>query len=339
MFEHPPHQDSGEQHASRTYLERAPYHRPSLLVRVVTGSSGVVLGGVLAFSVGAYVGSHKPSWFVNAVDTLEDVESSVGVGVRALESQEDSVPAVDEPPAPVLAEPSAACLDKMAAAGSVALGLPEAGNAHGVFVASPAPAIPWEDARNGSISFAYVTATDGKATTEKHFQESWSGLSECGILRGAVHRYRSAKSIEDQARNFIAALSGDMGELPPAIALDGKHRSTRECETYVEGLVTLGQTIEDQLSIPPVILTSAAFWNDTLKCTSDALTEQRARIISSYPLWLREDDGSGEVPGHWHRADFEEEGQKLSLGKSKVDLESYNGDVAQLMRWATGLRN
>jgi hypothetical protein len=271
---------------------------------------------------------------------VEELADAEGVIDADVESEESSTAATtDDAPPAELPTPTDACLASATLPASSDLGLPDGPNTAGVFVAKPTASANWADARSGSVRFAYLTATDGKSTTEKHFQSNWSLLNECGILRGAVHHYRSSKGIEDQARAFITALSGDMGELPPAISLDGKHRSIRDCESYVEGLVTLSQTIEDQLSIPPVILTSAAFWNDTLKCTTDTLTDQRARTVSAYPLWIRDDDGSGGIPGHWHRADFVELDQTISLGSSKLNVETYNGSDHQLLSWATGLRN
>jgi GH25 family lysozyme M1 (1,4-beta-N-acetylmuramidase) len=283
------------------------------------------------------VGAKKPSWFIEAIDEVSSVESHVHEDIGKIDP---AAPAA-VPPAgasPVLAPPSRTCAASSSDGDGFDAGAGDTADAVGVFVSKPVAAMAWADVRKASVAFAYVTATDGRSSSEKHFSENWELMSECGLLRGAVHRYRSARGIEDQARNFVSVLSGDMGELPPAIALDGRHRSRRDCESYIEGLVSLTQTIEAQLNIPPVIFTSASFWNDTLKCTSDAFTDQRARALSAYPLWLRADEDSAPLPGHWHRADFMDQGRTASLGKSSLTVETYNGSDHQLVGWVTGLR-
>lgn len=341
MFEHSPNDQQSTESAAYTYAERAPYHRPGLLVRMVTGSGGIVLAVVLALGAGIWLGVKRPHWFVEAMQEVTTVEAQVDqdIGNDANATPDDNADAEPNGQASaVLAPPSRNCMASSIDGTKFDIGSRGGANAMGIYVPKPAKSTDWAAARKGSVSFAYVAASDGRSSTEAHFPENWTLMSECGILRGAVHRYRSARGIEDQARNFVTVLSGDMGELPPAISLDGRHRSRRDCESYIEGLVTLSQTIEEQLNMPPVILTSSEFWNDTLKCTADSLTAQRAQALSAYPLWVRDNAGNGPPPGHWHRADFTDEGKTVSLGKSEVTVETYNGSAHQLVSWVTGLR-
>jgi lysozyme len=339
MFEHHPNNTENAEPAPHAYTERAPYHQHGLLIRILTGGSGLLLAVVVSLTIGTYVGSQKPHWFVTVIEEVASEEERVDTEINAdANSPQATATSANTAAAPVLPPPTRTCAASSVDGTGFTLGGPVGSDAIGVFVSKPEAAMAWADVRKASVSFAYVSATDGRSSKEAHFPENWSLIRECGMLRGAVHRYRSAKGIEDQGRNFVSVLSGDMGELPPAIALDGQHRSRRDCESYIEGLVELSQIIEDQLSIPPVILTSASFWNDTLKCTTDSFTDQRARSLSAYPLWLREDDGTAPPPGHWHRADFTDTNQTASLGKSKLHIETYNGSENQLVSWVTGLR-
>jgi lysozyme len=96
----------------------------------------------------------------------------------------------------------------------------KAGERYGVDVSNHQGHIDWRGVAADHISFAYIKATEGGDYVDPSFAANWSNAGAAGISRGAYHFFTLCTPGATQARNFLATVGADAGELPPAIDLE-----------------------------------------------------------------------------------------------------------------------
>ena len=75
--------------------------------------------------------------------------------------------------------------------------------------------IDWPAVRAAGIDFAFIKASEGGDHRDREFARNWESAERAGIARGAYHFFTFCAPGLSQAENFIAALAGSAGELPP----------------------------------------------------------------------------------------------------------------------------
>jgi lysozyme len=79
-------------------------------------------------------------------------------------------------------------------------------------------AVNFETMVAAGSKFCYAKAS--QQSVDPRFKEYWAAMKTAKILRGAYHYLDWRISVDYQIRMFVAALGGDLGELPPVLDLE-----------------------------------------------------------------------------------------------------------------------
>lgn len=179
--------------------------------------------------------------------------------------------------------------------------------------------------RRGSVSFAYVKATEGSNSQDPKFLDNYVALKQHRIVRGAYHFFHARQSVEQQCKNFLSVLKAlEVGDLPPALHVESTDgmKPTDVVERVGAWLEAVGR----ELQCTPLIHTSAQFWNDNVR--------ENSNLFTQYPLWVSEhcDKWSPSLPTGALNYTF---WQYSSRGKIEgipgcVDLDRYIGTLEDL---------
>lgn len=126
------------------------------------------------------------------------------------------------------------------------------------------------------VSFVFIKATEGSTMKDKSFRKHWISAEEQSIRKGAYHFFRSSKSAEAQARNFIRTV-GDIGpnDLPPVLDIETIHRGCSHKTLNTKALHWL-ERVTEHYGRKPIVYSSASFIEDIL-CDE---------IKKNYPIWV-----------------------------------------------------
>jgi lysozyme len=131
----------------------------------------------------------------------------------------------------------------------------------GVDVAEANGAVDWWAVKRAGADFAYVRATSGADKRDARFQESWAGLYETGLRRGASHLYSICRLATDQANLFNTTVPRDDSALPAALELD----FAEDCPTRPAPPIVLDEVrryitmVESHTGKPVLLKVSKAF--------------------------------------------------------------------------------
>ena len=126
------------------------------------------------------------------------------------------------------------------------------------------------------VRYVMVKATEGENHRDALFSDHWKRSAKAGYSRGAYHFFRSSKSPEKQAQNFIHTVGNIRHkDLPPILDVETIHAGCSNSELNRRLLVWLG-IIEKHYGRRPIIYTSDAFLRERLS----------AGIFEHYPIWI-----------------------------------------------------
>lgn len=99
----------------------------------------------------------------------------------------------------------------------------------GVDVSAYQGQIDWETLADQGLSFAFIKATEGSSFEDPRFRENWTGARSAGLRVGAYHFFSFDSPGASQAQNFIGAVQGFEGMLPPVVDVElyGAHKKVR----------------------------------------------------------------------------------------------------------------
>lgn len=158
---------------------------------------------------------------------------------------------------------------------------------HGIDVSHHQGDVDWHAVKASGVTFVYAKATEGNDYLDPKFAENWEGIKAAGLVRGAYHFFHPNDSAETQARNFIATVKLEPGDLPPVLDIevsDGVSRENidREIQRWLE-------MVSEAYGIRPIIYSDLSFIEENLHSG-----------FSIYPLWLAEyTDSIPSAPGDW----------------------------------------
>ncbi len=131
--------------------------------------------------------------------------------------------------------------------------------ARGLELAVYQPVVDWPTliAATG-ISFVMIKASEAGGR-DPLFQQHWAEAKQAGLLRGAYHFLRQSTDPQQQVDNFLGALGGDPGELPPT--LDIEDPRANQPAQYAAGAQLWLNRVEAALGQQPMIYTAGWWWN------------------------------------------------------------------------------
>jgi lysozyme len=195
----------------------------------------------------------------------------------------------------------------------------------GIDVSAHQGPINWGKVAQSGVRFAFIRGMEGMSV-DREFAANWAGAKAAGLLRGVYVYFRARHDGGEQARALLQVLSGDTGELPPAL----------DIETFDEqSPSTLVAHMRDWLSVvgsavgrKPIVY-SGSFWHWNVS----------SPIFSEHPLWTPDytESGCPGVPKGWAGWKF---WQYTSSGSvpgisSRVDMNVFNGSESELRSFAS----
>ncbi len=188
----------------------------------------------------------------------------------------------------------------------------------GVDVSSYQSTIDWNSVAASGIQFAYARVSDG-TTSDTMFDMNYAGIKAAGLARGAYQSFRPSEDPNAQAALLLPKVGP--GDLPPALVVDVTDgQSPASIATNIQTWVA---TVQNATGRPPVIYTSAAFWNSTVSSSA----------FGGDPLWVANwGVGCPNVPTGWNGWTFWQFSDSGSVPgiSGPVDRDEFNGSLADL---------
>lgn len=157
--------------------------------------------------------------------------------------------------------------------------------------------IDWDKVKEDGLLFAYCKATDGITYTDPDFEENWAKIGNINMLRGAYHFYESNDNPEEQALNFLKAISLlTEKDLPAVLDIEWNgFKQGTDTAQYREDILRWLSIVEDSTGKQPIIYTSASYANQYI--SSDE--------FAKYNLWVAEYGvSSPRIPEIWENKGY-----------------------------------
>jgi lysozyme len=213
----------------------------------------------------------------------------------------------------------------------------------GIDISNHNPPIDWlTAAKTKRVTFAFAKASEGETFKDQDFATNWSGMKSAGIIRGAFHFFRPAKSVDEQVSNFLDMVGKlSPGDLPPVLDLEPFPDDVRVQWESIPVKERISKSkewlekVESRLGKKPIIYTSASFWEELMDDTEDFV---------EYPLWVAHykpdyKNSQPNIPANnwggkgyaiWQ---FTEDGSVMGV-KGFVDRNIFNGNLSKLLALA-----
>jgi GH25 family lysozyme M1 (1,4-beta-N-acetylmuramidase) len=176
--------------------------------------------------------------------------------------------------------------------------------------------------------------------TSWSFVRLWQGMKDCAILRGAYHFYSADHDPFKQAQNFLAALQGNPGDMPPMIDVEkGLVLKKRDCSKLLPNIVHFAETVERGTGMTPIVYASHGFWNSSFQCSDDPAGAAAISALAKYPLWVAlYGDGPPLMFGGWTDWSIWQYSDKGKIGKGDLDLNRFAYGTPVLKAWLKALK-
>ncbi len=134
------------------------------------------------------------------------------------------------------------------------------GEYHGIDVSRHQKKIDWETvAKDKSIQFVYVKATEGRTLTDKMYARNVVRAKKYGLLIGSYHFFRMTSGAHEQFAHFSNTVSSYKQDLIPMVdieTVDGHSVS----ETR-DSLLVMLELLENHFGVKPIIYSSNNLYN------------------------------------------------------------------------------
>ena len=197
--------------------------------------------------------------------------------------------------------------------------IPDSYEIHGIDVSWYQNYIDWPsvqsmEVKDVKIGFAFIKATEGVANVDKQFRRNWKKAKEAGISRGAYHFFLANKSGKVQAKNFIASVQLEPGDLPPVLDIEQLY-GTSVAKMRKEAHDWLNE-VEAHYKVKPIIYTYVNFYSNYMDGEFD-----------NYPLWAAHylEKDKPRINRPWLFWQHNERGRVNGI-VTRVDFNVFNGD-------------
>lgn len=177
--------------------------------------------------------------------------------------------------------------------------------------------VDWPEVLATGYRFAFAKATEGTDYVDPMFATNWQGMKAAGVVRGAYHFFRAEDDAAAQAELFIATVTLEAGDLPPALDIEIADGVSTE---GIDQEITIWlEKVAAAYGVTPIIYSDHTFINANL-----------ATGFSDYPLWLAEyEEAQADAPDGWNSWTFWQSSQsgKVAGVEGAVDLDTYSGSA------------
>ncbi len=178
--------------------------------------------------------------------------------------------------------------------------------------------INWEQiAKNKSIKFVYIKATEGNDYVDPYFKTNWEKASDNGIYKGAYHYFTTKSSGKEQAQNYIETVPEESGCLPPVIDIE---ENGLKKEVFQKSLMEYISFIEDKYHQKPILYVVYPLYEEYIRGE-----------FNDYSIWIRDiitpphfSDGR-----QWLLWQYSNRG-RLDGEKEYFDFNAFKGSIDEL---------
>ncbi len=192
----------------------------------------------------------------------------------------------------------------------------------GIDVSQYQSKIDWEIVEyiegNYPINFVFVRATAGTNRKDVTFKRNWKSAKKKGFVRGAYHYYRPNENSLTQARNFIATVKLEKGDLPPVLDIERLPKN-QSMDSLKVGLRRWLEAVDKHYGIQPIIYSGQRYYDDFLRKDFPEYTFW----IANYNFFVEEMDES------WLFWQFTQSATVKGI-QGNVDVNIYGGTRKQL---------
>jgi lysozyme len=188
--------------------------------------------------------------------------------------------------------------------------------------------VDWTSVKAAGIDFAIARISDGSAL-DTQFATNWSGMKNAGIVRGAYQYFEPGQDPTTQANIVVSAVAMlGSGDLP--VTADMETAGGQSAATIVANLQTWMNAVKAGTGKQPMVYTASGYWNGSVGGSS---------AFGSDPLWVANWGVSCPgLPTGWSNWDFWQYSDTGTVNgiSGNVDLDEFNGSLAQLQSFAGG---
>ncbi len=171
-------------------------------------------------------------------------------------------------------------------------------------------------AKAAGNAFAFVRVSDGIRHPDSSFNGLYRDAKAAGLVRGAYQYFEPNQDPIAQADLLLEAIGGKLetGDLPPVIDLEASGVTASQAKVWLEH-------VEAALGVKPMIYVGYYFWIDNMANPTG---------FSGYPLWIAGYVNCPSIPAEWPQWTFWQYSDGTVNGTGGVDLNAFNGTMADL---------
>jgi lysozyme len=187
--------------------------------------------------------------------------------------------------------------------------------------------INWTSVKGAGIDFAIARISDGSAL-DTQFTSNWSGMKSAGLVRGAYQYFEPGQDPATQATIVIDAV-GKLGAGDLPVTADMETTGGQSPATIAANLQTWASAVQAGTGKAPMIYTAEGYWDGDVASSA----------FSANPLWVANWGVTcPTLPTGWTgwvAWQYSDSGTVAGISDT-VDLDEYNGTLAQLQAFAGG---
>jgi len=185
--------------------------------------------------------------------------------------------------------------------------------------------INWTSVKSAGNAFAFIRVSDGLNSPDAYFASNWKNAKAAGVYRGVYQYFEASQDPTAQANLVLSNLGSDLGELPAVV--DVEVTDGESAATIRAAVDTWSSVIAKGTGRTPIVYVSPGFWPSVGGAAeTDGLWVANWGVScpslpsawSSWLFWQYSDTGS------------------VSGISDQVDLNRFNGSLAQLAAYASG---
>ena len=178
--------------------------------------------------------------------------------------------------------------------------------------------VDWKAKALQGFNFAVAKATEGTDIVDAYFADNAAGIPAAGLIGGAYHFFHPAQDPREQAQHFLSTIAGADGLKLP-VMLDWEVSDGMRISTQVTNAQIWLDAVAQATGKAPFVYSYLAYFEQL------ALPESFAQ----YPLWLAAYSAHmPQPPAPWNTITIWQ-----SSGSGGLDIDQFNGDMAQLEKF------
>ncbi|QMU63133.1 MAG: hypothetical protein GKR88_01800 [Flavobacteriaceae bacterium] len=185
----------------------------------------------------------------------------------------------------------------------------------------------------GSISYAFINATEGIKRINPNFYKEWGIASQHQLYKGAYHFYRNNANPIKQADFFYKTIQPviNSNSLPPVLDVEalGFSDTNYAKNSYQERVLKFLNRIEKLTKRTPIIYTNYNFGEKFFT----------KKEFSKFPLWIADYNNSDtpRIPDIWKDTGwlFWQKTNRYDVDTTLFDLDLFNGNANQMQQLNT----